>query len=126
MSYKVYWQYAKYFGGWKIIVGPTFVMSLFIAFKTLNDYWVGNWAVAEDQYDNFQYYCGLYFLFSILCTICVFFRSTICQLLSWHATKKLHQDMIESIFKAPINLYFDVTPTGRIMNRFSKDFSGLE
>jgi hypothetical protein len=29
--------------------------------------------------------------------------------------------MIDQTLKAPINLYFDTTPTGRIMNRFSKD-----
>ena len=34
--------------------------------------------------------------------------------------------MIETVLKAPINLYFDVTPIGRIMNRFSKDLSQIE
>ena len=34
-----------------------------------------------------------------------------------------HKDpaMIERVLKAPINIYFDTTPIGRIMNRFSKD-----
>ena len=32
----------------------------------------------------------------------------------------LHKDMMVSILRAPI-AFFDVTPAGRIMNRFSKD-----
>lgn len=34
--------------------------------------------------------------------------------------------MIERIFKAPVNLYFDTTPLGRVLNRFSKDLSVIE
>lgn len=48
------------------------------------------------------------------------------QTLSWRATKKLHKDMLSKVFNAPINLYFDVTPIGRILNKFSKDLSGIE
>lgn len=29
--------------------------------------------------------------------------------------------MINKVLNAPINLFFDVTPIGRILNRFSKD-----
>jgi len=34
--------------------------------------------------------------------------------------------MIDKILHAPVNLYFDVTPVGRILNKFSKDLNGLE
>jgi len=34
--------------------------------------------------------------------------------------------MIEAIGKAPINLYFDKTPVGRILKRFTTDLSKLE
>ncbi len=34
--------------------------------------------------------------------------------------------MLSKVFNAPINLYFDVTPIGRILNKFSKDLSGIE
>lgn len=34
--------------------------------------------------------------------------------------------MIEKVLHAPVNLYFDVTPIGRILNKFSKDLNGLE
>ena len=34
--------------------------------------------------------------------------------------------MIDCVLLAPINLYFDTTPIGRIINRFTKDLSLLE
>jgi ABC-type multidrug transport system fused ATPase/permease subunit len=48
------------------------------------------------------------------------------QYFSWYATKALHEDMIKKVLNAPINLYFDVTPIGRILNKFSKDLSMIE
>jgi len=48
------------------------------------------------------------------------------QYFSWFGTKRLHEDMIDSVLNAPINLYFDTTPTGRILNRFSKDLTVVE
>ena len=42
------------------------------------------------------------------------------------AGRIIHEQMIERVVNAPVNLYFDVTPVGRILNKFSKDLNGLE
>jgi len=34
--------------------------------------------------------------------------------------------MITRVVHAPVNLYFDVTPLGRILNKFSKDLNNIE
>jgi ABC-type multidrug transport system fused ATPase/permease subunit len=39
--------------------------------------------------------------------------------------KALHEKMLAGILRAPIN-YFDVTPAGRIMNRFSKEMNSVD
>lgn len=38
-------------------------------------------------------------------------------------SRKLHSDMIRSLIFAPINMFFDRVPIGRILNRLSKDLS---
>jgi len=35
--------------------------------------------------------------------------------------KKVHHDMVDRIMKAPVNLFFDITPNGTIMKRFGED-----
>lgn len=37
---------------------------------------------------------------------------------AWHAGKKLHEDCLERVLNAPINLYFDTKPIGQILGRF--------
>ena len=34
--------------------------------------------------------------------------------------------MVDRVMKAPVNIYFDTTPLGRVLNRFSKDLSVVE
>ena len=42
-----------------------------------------------------------------------------------NSNSKLHHQMISAILKAPV-LFFDINPTGRIMNRFSKDLGLMD
>ena len=42
------------------------------------------------------------------------------------ASNKLHRKMVDKTLKSPINLYFDKTPTGKILNRFSKDLNKID
>ena len=44
---------------------------------------------------------------------------------AWTAAKKLHHKLVRGVFRAPIS-WFDVTPVGRIVNRFAKDISSLD
>ena len=41
-------------------------------------------------------------------------------------SKKLHKELIAYVFRAPINLFYDVTPIGKILNRFSKDLAVID
>ncbi len=38
----------------------------------------------------------------------------------------LHNRLVSQVFRAPINLFFDVTPIGKILNRFSKDLAIID
>ena len=54
----------------------------------------------------------------ILCTFLVEFivtRTTI------HSLRKMHEDMINKLVRAPINLFHDIVPIGQILNRLTKD-----
>ena len=40
------------------------------------------------------------------------------------AAKKLHANMLQSLLRAPTS-FFDMTPVGRIVNRFSSDMQSI-
>ena len=45
---------------------------------------------------------------------------------SFRAVRILHSEMLNKVLSAPINLFYDVTPIGKILNRFSKDLNVLD
>ena len=46
-------------------------------------------------------------------------------MLGLHISKNLHNKMLEKVSRAPIQ-FFDSNPSGRIINRFSKDTSATD
>lgn len=50
------------------------------------------------------------------------FRKVLCD----KTMKKVHDDVLTRIMKAPVNTFFDVTPNGSIMKRFSEDMGRIE
>ena len=55
----------------------------------------------------------------------VLFASIALALGSKIASRQLHQRMLVNIMHSPMS-FFETTPQGRIMNRFSKDISGID
>ena len=39
---------------------------------------------------------------------------------------KIHRSIITRLIRAPLNLYYERTPTGRILNRLSKDITVID
>jgi len=62
----------------------------------------------------------------VIVAVCIFARVSILLFGSLRATKLLHNKILGKVIRAPINLYFDVTPIGKILNRFSKDLQVLD
>ncbi|CCO26032.1 hypothetical protein BN14_00047 [Rhizoctonia solani AG-1 IB] len=46
-------------------------------------------------------------------------------ILTFYASQSLHRDALDRVLHAPIS-FFDTTPLGRIMNRFSKDVDTID
>lgn len=80
----------------------------------------------EDQLNEFVIYTVQIYAFASLSGISVFIFSYIFFKQAIKASKNLHNGMIAKVLNAPINLFFDVTPTGTILNRFSKDLTVLD
>uniref|UniRef100_A0A7M6DQB9 ABC-type glutathione-S-conjugate transporter n=1 Tax=Clytia hemisphaerica TaxID=252671 RepID=A0A7M6DQB9_9CNID len=55
----------------------------------------------------------------------VLFLAIVLALASYRSSKKLHFQLLDTILHCPIS-FFESTPSGRIMNRFTKDIGGLD
>ncbi|CAG8450708.1 10335_t:CDS:10, partial [Dentiscutata heterogama] len=72
-----------------------------------------------------DYYLNIYVLIAFLSIITGVSRFVWLFYGSLRASKKLYQILLHQIIRAPLR-FFDTTPIGRILNRFSKDFETID
>lgn len=121
------------------------MLLLFFASQLIRlvfDVWIGLWPayakqsdeVASDGHTSFsilQGYSNTFFLqgyivLAIVTVILVIARSYYFTTVCIASSRNLHNKLLKCVLAAPINTYFDVTPIGRIMNRFSKDLDCMD
>ena len=128
-----YTHYARA-GGWWVAIGTFLVQGFGRASEIAALFWLSYWAeqsfeAAADQNPHSKsetnFYVGIYALFGLVGVLGLTFRSILIALHRLKASKKLHDDLTERILRAPI-AFFDVTPTGRILNRFAADMDKVD
>eukprot|EP01114_Cavostelium_apophysatum_P017935 TRINITY_DN5431_c0_g1_i3.p1 TRINITY_DN5431_c0_g1~~TRINITY_DN5431_c0_g1_i3.p1 ORF type:complete len:1082 (+),score=283.02 TRINITY_DN5431_c0_g1_i3:209-3454(+) len=113
--------YFKYFGAgskWLFF----FVFSLYIiaqAAKVGSDYWLVWWSSGKWAKSN-AFYMGIYAAWFAGYGILVLIRERTLAFACLLCARILHGQMLNSTVRSPMS-FFDSTPLGRILNRFSKD-----
>lgn len=81
----------------------------------------GEWVLSENQQDSLASNASTYFFYTFLgcCTHLAWGRAV--DYYNFAKAYKLYEDMMDSVLKAPVNLYFQVTPIGKITKRFTSD-----
>lgn len=107
------------------------IISLIIScsFSVASNYWLKNWAElnsnAGDNKDAIRY-IGIYALLGFSSSLFILIRSGLLwTFLSINASRNIHDRMSKSIFSAPMS-FFERTPIGRIMNRFTSDINRVD
>ena len=70
-------------------------------------------------------YLGIYAIFSAAQVVFVLFSTFSLAIASIFASRTLHSKMLKNILRSPMS-FFDTTPLGRILNRFSKDIYTID
>ncbi|KAK9461507.1 P-loop containing nucleoside triphosphate hydrolase protein [Lipomyces oligophaga] len=119
----VYKEYAKAANMW----GVVFFMVLLVAAQgssVLGNVWLEHWAeVNTEAGDNprVAMYLGVYLFFGVLfAALTVCYTLVLFILCTIRAARILHNRMAESVIRSPMS-FFDTTPIGRIINRFTTD-----
>lgn len=124
-----YIRLLKFCGGWNRLIIVQFIMIGFTICKIQTDYTIGKWAnlnSMEEQQSNFKWYTFLAFSYCTGTAFFVFMRAIIIFFVTIKGAVNVHDTMINRVIRSPINLFFDVTPSGTIVNRFSNDINMLD
>ncbi|XP_072031474.1 ATP-binding cassette sub-family C member 9-like [Amphiura filiformis] len=124
VSANTYWYYACNMGMLWAISFP-FARMMLESFNISRNFWLSDWAEAgldpnRTVEDINQEFIGPYLGFACACFVTRIVASISLLFSTWNAAKDVYLRMLRNLTKAP-NRFFDTTPIGRILNRFSSD-----
>ncbi|PRP88227.1 multidrug resistance-associated protein 1-like [Planoprotostelium fungivorum] len=126
VSLGVWISYVKSCGGYHALVLLLFFYSLYMGMKLSSDFWMSYWSTrTPEEQNNVVWYLVIYSLFSFGTAFGALFSSFVLKLSCIKSSIVLHESMIKSVMGAPM-AFFDTTPVGRIINRFSKDLYNVD
>jgi len=120
-TWKTFFSHFGNFPYFLLLVG---VIISWISLKTGSDFWLAHWsrtAAESDSETNNKFYYGIYVAIGLSSGFFVFLRVVLVVLRGIKVSRKLHNDMFNKIIRAPVNLFFDRIPLGRLINRFASD-----
>ena len=126
VSKRVYLAYGKAAGGCLAVSSLLFWFGAYASMNVIVNWWLSYWsnhAPNKDDLDNGKsnlYYYRIYVALSFSAIILLVIARVFVALLGVRASNVLHERLIRVILHAKQS-FFDTTPVGRILNRFSQD-----
>lgn len=133
---ETYQAYVHSMGGIHMALLVLFFFLLMFLTMTVNNWWLSYWldqgsgGVGDDPEDisknpDLAMYQGVYG--GTLGLILVFgaIKSLVFMKLTLRASSHMHDTVFVKVFRSPMS-FFDTTPTGRVLNRFSKDLDEVD
>ncbi|XP_050673788.1 multidrug resistance-associated protein 1 isoform X2 [Leptidea sinapis] len=132
VKWAVYKHYLTSVGVMAAVI--TIVMNLVLqVFQVGSNYWLAMWSNDASMLVNGtvdksrrDLYLGVYGGLGIGQVVAVSVSSLTLYLGALAAARALHSQLLSSVLHAPSIGFFDCTPTGRVLNRFSKDVDVLD
>ncbi|KAE8148597.1 P-loop containing nucleoside triphosphate hydrolase protein [Aspergillus avenaceus] len=122
VKWSVYGEYAKNSN----IVAVCFYLAALLGSQTAQvagSYWLKYWSEMSEKQPNLNTgkFIAVYLAFGLGSSILVIVQNLVLWIFcSIEASRKLHERMAFAIFRSPMS-FFETTPSGRILNRFSSD-----
>jgi ATP-binding cassette subfamily C (CFTR/MRP) protein 1 len=92
--------------------------------KAFLDYWLTWWATNQFGWTSNEYLL-MYFAIFVVNGIFIFVRSLTLYFFLCRACRWMHENLLSRVMKMPMS-FFDTTPSGRIINRFSRDTETID
>ncbi|KAJ3200861.1 hypothetical protein HDU67_001760, partial [Dinochytrium kinnereticum] len=122
----VWWSYVVASGGWVFAVGLVATLTVLQVTRIGNDLWLVWWSGNRFAGTfSMSGYIAVYCAWGVAQTLATYLFGVFFALTGTRAARVLHEAAASRILRAPV-LFFDTTPLGRIINRFSKDQDGID
>lgn len=127
VGFKVYAAYIRASGGWWVLWSILLLFCVHQGGRVGADFWLAAWASQDwtAPKHKLAFWMGIFAAFGGAVTVASLIRSMLFAEKTLAAAFNLHQSMLACIFRSPA-AWFDVTPVGRIVNRFSGDCDKLD
>nr|GFB44553.1 putative ABC transporter C family member 15 [Tanacetum cinerariifolium] len=89
-----------------------------------SNYWMA-WATEDEDRVNSRMLVGVFMLLSGGSSVFILVRAVLLSTIAIETGQNLFLQMLTSVFRAPV-LFFDTTPSSRILNRSSTDQSTVD
>ncbi|TMW62209.1 hypothetical protein Poli38472_009702 [Pythium oligandrum] len=129
-TYRTYFDETGY-NGVLVVVVLVLIFGIAQTIKVGGDWWQGYWAKqmprrgVDSSYSDVWYICW-YIGLIVVCTVVTLARGVVLMESCMRSAKNLHDELFRRVLNAPVNQYFDITPVGRILNRFSNDLDQVD
>uniref|UniRef100_V9K892 ATP-binding cassette sub-family C member 5 n=1 Tax=Callorhinchus milii TaxID=7868 RepID=V9K892_CALMI len=145
VSLGTYQQYFKAGGGYAALSFVLFIFILMMGCTIINGWWLSYWLQqgagpnCTSQVNNTEamdcssitnnpqmgFYQLIYGMFLVVLVILSFIRGFTFTKYTLKASSTLHDKVFHTILRSPMS-FFDTTPVGRIINRFSRDMNEVD
>lgn len=124
VSWGVYKDLIMEFG----MLRACFVLACLLGGQALfifGDYWLASWAGSEDSTKLQSYWIWVYSIFVGVILVVSIVRAQLFFKSSLRASNSMHRIALTHILRSPLS-FFHTNPSGRILNRFSKDLGVVD
>ncbi|KAK4536166.1 hypothetical protein CDCA_CDCA07G2191 [Cyanidium caldarium] len=121
IPFSVLRSYIAAYGSACFIFGIVAGFALDVATAIGTDWWMGFWFSGKLQPPpGLPFFLSIYFGWALANSSVVFGRNLAVAVGGLRSARDLHLKLFSAVLRAP-QRFFDVTPVGRVLNRFSKD-----
>ncbi|XP_071501330.1 ATP-binding cassette sub-family C member 5-like [Diadema antillarum] len=140
LSLQTYHGYIQAMGGYFFAFCLLLSFIVLVGILTFNTWWLGYWIETSGNRNvnevrteeptllndpDLGFYMMIYGLSLVVVFIVAAIKSLVYMKLTLKSSNTLHNNMYHKVMRSPMS-FFDTTPTGRILNRFSKDMDELD
>ncbi|KAK3604649.1 hypothetical protein CHS0354_007192 [Potamilus streckersoni] len=143
---RVYREYIKATGGILVCFFTLFAFAISIGSQTVTKWWLSYWfdhgvviingstgdisntTIVRKSiagHPNMHFYALIYGLCAVLILSITAIRAYVYMKVTFRASSSIHNDVFRKILSCPMK-FFDTTPVGRIVNRFSSDLDDVD